>query len=337
MLLVAAGLGATLSAPAATAGETGPPGDPARAAQVAAETLAEVAGEPITVDQLRAELARRLERGAPPPRQEAEVAALLEAMVRQRALLAAARAAGYDQRPELIEVWERLVVQAYLRDALEQRLDRLEVSDAEVAAHYAAHAADYAIPGRRQVAIVFYQAGEADAAARSAARDRAAAARAEAAGLAVKHFGDLARRDSDHRESRYQGGVVGYLVDPPAGADPERLAGLPAEVIAAAARLEKPGELAPVVATAGGFYLVRLAARDAARAQPLEQVAAGIRHQLLRAKRDATSAAFEQESRAAAGVRVDAGRLRDLDLPYVPPAPPPLPVQAAGAQPGDSP
>ena len=297
--------------------------NPARRALQEKETLARIGDQPITIDAYLEELENRR---AKAPARVLDVEGqrqVLEDMVRRRMLLAGASALGYADHPDVVEVWQQMMIKTYLRENLEQRLEKLEVSDAEVEAHYLEHAERYAVPARSQPAIVFYEIPRNAAPdQRSAARERAQSALGEAASLdpSILHFGEIARRDSSHRSSRYQGGVVGWLAHLP-----EVSSSLPRPVVDAVLRLEKAGDLGPLVEIPEGFYLIRLVDREPKRLQPLEQVAAGIRHGLLRTKRTAERGSFEEELRRQLEVHIDEGLFQSLDLPDDAGGPPAVP------------
>ena len=302
--------------------------NPARRAQLDQEALAKVGDRVITVDAFRAELARREARSGLPPESPQVLEQILDEMVRREALLARAKAAGFADRAELIEVFEQLLIKAYLRETLEQRFAAIAISDQEVEDRYQQNAADYAVPARLQAAMVFYEvAGAAPAEERAAVEAKARAALAEAATLpaGIRHFGEIARRDSADRASRYQGGVIGWLTLAPGGIP----SAWPAAVGEAVERLTAPGEIGPLIATPQGFYLVRLVERQEARSQPLQQVAAGIRHALMNEKRQQIEAAFDAEMRAELGVSTNLERLRSLAIPTGKIRPPAMPALAA--------
>lgn len=302
--------------------------DPARQALLEKKTLARVGDQRVTTDDFRAELARRTARSGWEPESFDALQQQLTDMVRRQALLTRARQAGYAERQDLVELFEQMLIKAYLRDTLETRLAGLVVADAEVAAHYAEHAESYEAPARSQAAIVFYEVpSQATVEHRAAVEKQARLALAEAAALdpAIRHFGEIARRDSNHRASRFQGGVFGWLPHGPAGAP----SSWPPQVAETVLGLSSPGDLGPLVVAPEGFYLVRLVAREASRRQPLEQVAAGIRHFLLREKRAAAEQAFEAEMNAELGVELDFELLRSLEIPTENKTPPPMPTLAA--------
>ncbi len=292
-----------------------------------AAVLATVAGEAITAADLQREMAQRPGQYATPE----ERRTLLDAMVRERSLVAAARAAGYDHDPKVVDVMERMMVARLHQDRIEQRLENLTVSDEEVAAYYAAHQEEYARPARSQAAIVFIEVPVvASDEARAEARERAEKVRAEAAALPanVRHFGKVALRYSDDRTSRYQGGVIGWLVEHNGRSyrwDPA--------VVDAVFSLAQPGDISPVIETEKGFYVVRLVDREDSQERPLEMLAAGIRRALMQERRHQLESELETQLTAGIAVEVDEAALAEVPAPEstVPeaaePAPPQLPAR----------
>lgn len=129
-------------------------GNPARQVLLAQETLARVGDRVITVDQFRAELTKRAGLSGQPPATADALAAVLEELVRREVLLTRAREAGYADDPELKTAFERLMIRAYLRDRLEERLDGLGVTDAEVEARYQSELAERGPARQQSLALV---------------------------------------------------------------------------------------------------------------------------------------------------------------------------------------
>ncbi len=319
MRAVPLGLAGVLALAAVTAGRAQPPPD---------AVLATVAGTTITVADLEREMAARSAGQAGAFATVEQRRELLDVLVRQRSLQAAARAAGYDRDPEVVAVAERMMVARLRQDRLDPRLARVEVTDQEVAAYYQAHQAEYAQPERVRAAMVFIAVpANASAEKRAELEQRAETALAEARALpaGTSHFGPVARAYSDDRASRYQGGVMGWLVKRPGHTyrwEPE--------VVEAVFALAQPGDIGPLVKTEKGIYLVRLVDREGATARPLELLADGIRNRLLRERREQLEQAFLAEVTAATPVAVNSALLATV----APPAPaggtatepPPLPA-----------
>lgn len=313
------------AAPATTATATAGSPSPANPATPAppAEVLARIGGETITVDDFRREMERR---GGRLPGQFAtpeQRRALLSEMIDDKAVLASARAAGLDRDPEIQATLERLIVGAYLRQALEPALAGVKVAEEEVAAYYAAHRDEYRTPERRRVAWLFLAVSpKADAAQVEMVRQRAEAARAEAASLpaTTMNLGEVAKKYSEDGATRYTGGELGWLVAEQA----ERYRWGP-DVVAATYALAAPGDLSPVLRHEKGFYFLKLVAREAAAPTPLEKLDAGIRARLLKERRQAARDAFFATLLEKLAVSIDEARLAAL----APPSPPAAPEASA--------
>lgn len=288
--------------------------------------LAKVGGVTITVQRFEQEMEHRA--GGRPGRfaTAEERRALLDEMVHERLLVEAARAAGYERDPEIVATLERLMAAKLERDRLDEDLAAVEVSDEDVAAEYEASPETYTVPEQVRAALVFLEAPAGASAERRAEllRQQAAAILAEAPEVdPAKGFGDLARRYSADRASRYVGGVVGWLVR----GDRYRWT---AEVVEAAFALAAAGDVAEVD-TANGRYLVRLIERRPAAIRPLADMADGIRRELVRRRQAARREAFYAGLRRQIAVEVDAAKLDGVGPPAEPRPPA---IQATELEPG---
>lgn len=303
-------------------------GDPAD------RVLARVGDEAITVGEFTEELEARNARRPGYYASEQRRAELLDEMIEWRALLAEARDAGIPDEPEFRRLVERMTVQRLRQQRLETQVGESPVEQAAVAAYYEEHLDEFSRPQRRRIAMLrVNRPSEADDA--EAARIRIEQARQAAAALPdeTRHFGEIAVEYSDDRSSRYQGGVVGWLVD-----QPQRGYRWDEEVLEAAFALDQPGEISPVVTTASGYYLLRLVELEPARVRPLEQVADGIRHRLDRERAKRFEAGFVERVRDAHRIEIEQRRLAEIQPPDSVPAereddhgerlPPALPAEA---------
>ncbi|MDJ0654109.1 MAG: peptidyl-prolyl cis-trans isomerase [Xanthomonadales bacterium] len=247
------------------------------------QVLARMGDEVITIAEFQQEMARR---GGQLPDQFHSLEQkreLLDALVDYRRQLAAARAAGFHQDPEVLRVSDRAAISKFYDDEMEAALAKATVTDEDVQAWYQSNQDDYAIPARYRVALILLPSpGDDSPQAWTRLRDLAAEIqdRVPDLGPDVRHFGDLAREFSAHRASRYNGGAVAWLVQHPGKRHPWDPA-----VVEAAFALSSPGELAPPVETADGIFLLRLMALEPARPRPFEKVADGIRYHLERTRR----------------------------------------------------
>ncbi len=324
----------TLACATGTPGGPAAPATPVTPAPEAAAApddtpvLARVGGQPVTAAMLRAEMERR---GGRIPGRFAtpeERRALLDELVRERAVLAAARAAGLDRDPEYVAAVERMLRARYLDEHLDAELERLEVSDADIEAFYREHAAEFLVPARARGAWIFLAVpAKATPEKVEEARQRAENVRAEALALPAdaRNLGPVALRHSEDPGTRYIGGELGWVTE----VDVEGFRFGP-EVARTLLALAEPGEVSPVLRIEKGFAIVKLVAREEAAPAPLEKIAPGIRNRLLRERRDEVRAAFYADLLRGVEVEVDVEALAAVEplsppKPVEPQSPPPLP------------
>jgi parvulin-like peptidyl-prolyl isomerase len=299
----------------------------------AASVLATVGEATITVADLEREMARRAG-SRPGTFATAESRRqLLEELVAGRLRVEAARAAGYENDPEIVRALEILLAAKLEREQLEPLLAELAVSDEEIDAHYRSAPELYTTPEQVRVALIRIDVpAQASEERRAEVEAATAAILAEAPAIdSAQGFGDLARRYSADGASRYVGGGVGWLVR----GDRYRW---PDAVVDAAFACTDPGGTdaggtepgctghgdVGVVDTEGARYLVRRLERRPAARRPVETVADGIRRELLRQKHAAASAEFYARLRRQFPVEVDAAALELVALPASP-TPPTVP------------
>ena len=293
------------------------------------DAVARVGSVFVTESQLWDRLQRRHRTASP----RADRDAALEEQIRQALLFAEAESSGFTARPELRDAWRALVVRRFSESLEQDRDERLAPSEADIAAHYAAHAEAYSTPERRRLAVLFLPLpASADGAKRRAVEDecRSLHERALAAAEDPKGFAALAARHSAHLASRHAGGDVGWLQR--AGAS----RAWPTAVVDAAFALPHDGAVSAPIATDEGWYLVRRSELQPAHPQPLERVRDRIRLELVRARTEAAAAAQFAEWRSRHDVEIYDDRVAALEekaarSPTPPPStlaqtPPSLPV-----------
>lgn len=278
-----------------------------------AEVLARVGDEVITVAEFQGELERRSEGRSHFFQDAANRRALLEELARQRMLVQEAREAGITEEPEFKALVERMMIRRLREKRLDQRMAEMAPDDEAVRAYFESNREVFTRPARRQVAMIRVDAPSTlSDEERQSRRTHIDAAREAAMALPddTAHFGEVAVNYSDDRSSRYQGGVVGWLIE-----DPERRYQWPGPVLEAAFALEQPGTITPVIETPQAFYLVRLADFQPGRVQPLEQVADGIRHRLLRASAQGLEGKLMADIEQSRPIQIDEAALESIEAP----------------------
>lgn len=287
--------------------------DPAFA--VGGEVIAVVNGQPI----LEGEWQSRV--GDVTPEQSRR---LLQGEVRRKAILSAAEEAGYAEREEVRKRAEEAMLALYLREAIDDRVASLALTEEELEAYLADHPMSPPRPLRR-AAIIRRQMAEDEDAADIEGQLLAAREAALATNGPIAHFGSEAARLSDHRGSSSRGGVLGYF-------QAERFPNdeIPAAVHAALWALNAPGEISGVVEENGVFYLVRFVDEHVRPGQDPESQRALIAERLLREKRRVARQAL------LAGIETEVGVSIAPDWQAQPiepqtPQPPPSPIATQAA------
>src|SRR5690606_27425772 len=108
--------------------------------------VARVAGEYISKDRFVDEMRQRGGLGPGQYQQPEQRRALLDALVYQQALVAAARNAGIDRLPEVERTLDQVLANQVLQRQLRDRQQAIEVPEAAVRAFYEANVADYTVP-----------------------------------------------------------------------------------------------------------------------------------------------------------------------------------------------
>jgi foldase protein PrsA len=134
-------------------------------------------------------------------------------------------------------------------------------------------------------------------------------------------FSRLAREHSEDQATRYAGGDTGWLIKSEANSRWET------PVMEAAFSITRPGEVAPLVTTATGFYLVRLTGKKTATIRPLAEVSDAIQYQLTRRKQEQAELDFIGAMKAGLKIEVDYSILKSVAAPVAQGVdnPPPMP------------
>ncbi|NVN90737.1 MAG: peptidyl-prolyl cis-trans isomerase [Desulfuromonadales bacterium] len=269
--------------------------------------LAVIDGKTITPDIFRAEMARRRMEFNQEKKEE-----LLNSIVRSELLFAAARTAGYENDPEVIETVKQAMVGKYLRDNLDPKLGQLKATDQEAEAYYQTNRAEFTTHAMIHAAIIKIAVSPKSTAEKKAELlKRAEEARAEALALepGVPAFGSVAIKYSEDQSSRYRGGDIGWLQ---VGTVDGRWDRAVADAITA---LKTPGQITPVITTADGFYIAKLTETKGATVKPFAMVKDGVRYQVVQDKKQKIEHEFIEQLKSRISVNVNRGLLETIDLP----------------------
>ncbi len=264
--------------------------------------LAVIDGNPITRSAFQEEMKRR--QGVFDAERKKE---LLESLVSSELVFAAARRAGYEKDPEVLRAARQAMINRYLRDKLEPKLEQVKVTDGEAEAYYGAHQAEFGDTAMVHAAIIRIAVPpRASAQAKADLRKRAQKAREEALALepGVPGFGSVAITYSEDQASRYRGGDIDWLQ---AGKIDKRW---DAKVLEAAFALTAAGRVSPVISAEDGYYLVKLMETKAASIRPYAEVKDGVRYRVVQEKKKNAESEFIEELKKRIPVTVNKGLLQ---------------------------
>ena len=298
--LVLAGIGAGLGAGCS------PSRDPSPAASTSTAFVARVGDAILTDVEFASRLEQRLAAGSGDQASMAQKEPVLEEWIREESIYAQARAARFDQRPDVAEAVRRLVVSKFREEKLAEwnAAETVSVSDADVEGRYRADPTEYFAPAAVRGAVIFLGVGQrATPEKRQARRAEAEALREEAARA---DFRLLAARHSEDQTSRYRGGDTGWLTrsNRPGAFEPG--------VVQALCDLPGPGDVGPVVETSLGFYVVKLLEKRGAGPRPLAEVRELIRHRLIQAKGQKSQQEFAAAMRTGLDIEINRGLLERI-------------------------
>jgi parvulin-like peptidyl-prolyl isomerase len=227
--------------------------------------------------------------------------ALLDELIRREAIYAKAKAAGFDQRPDVQDSVKRLIASKFQQEQMgTQTEEDLAVSDAEIQQYYADNSDKYMVPAKSHGAILFIKISpRADADKRQELMDKAQALLDQAKAASPDDFTQLVVNNSDDQGSRYRGGDIGWLSHKPGASI------LDSAVQDALFALREPGEFAPLVAVRNGVYIVKLLDFKPAGSRPLAEVKDAIAYRLRQKKQEQHEEQFYSAMKAGLDIRVN--------------------------------
>ena len=236
----------------------------ARAADPGTEVVARLGTQDITVAALQSFV-----RGLDPRVRKQALAdtqvmnQLIRAEIERMAVLRQAKAKDWEKRPEVAAQMERardqVVVATYLASVAAPPNDF--PTDAQIQQAYDMNRDNFMLPRQYELQQIYIALPtgddkKAEAAAQQKAEDLARKAKAKNA-----NFADLARANSEHKESAARGGDLGWVPEPQ----------LTPEIRGQVAGMSQ-GDVSDPIRSADGWHVIRLVDTKAAAPRPLAEV-----------------------------------------------------------------
>lgn len=236
---------------------------------------------------------------------------LLDFLVNQKLLLEQAEAQGIDQNPMVQKVYHQAVVDKYLELNLNKNLAEIRVPESEVKRYFEENKNSYNRPARRRGAIIYKKTDQDVTEPQlSELRTELLAIKEQAGELPnhLTHFGELARMHSDDPTSKYQGGVIGWLIE-----SPKRAYKWPQNVVEALFELPENGSTSDIIQTDKGLYLVRMVGSENVVATEYERIASGIKQKILSEKQSTTKREFLNSIKDDAKIQINQDLLATIE------------------------
>ena len=193
---------------------------------------------------------------------------LLNYLVNQEVMFSNAKKLGITNNLAVNNLFKKKVVERYLDQELKPKLSAVKISNHEVITYFEKNKESYNKPARRRAAIIYVEGDN---------KEKITEAQSKLAEISseIKHFGELAKTYSDDANSRYRGGIIGWIIN-----HPDRKYRWDQKVTNALFKLKNPGDVSPILKTDKGYYLVKLVAKESQQQRPLSKVEKGIKNSI---------------------------------------------------------
>lgn len=245
---------------------------------------------------------------------------LLKEFVDRLALAEKAKRSGLSDDPDTLRRIQSLLIVRLREKELETQLTKVSISEEDLAKAYEAKRGEFARKGLDRFSILFQAVDtKASDSRRAEARKRIeeGIALADAnpspggRGPAASGFGSTAAQYSEDQASRYRGGDIGWIES---DAKDTRW---PASLLEAGRALEK-GKRSGIIDTPDGLYVIMKTDSRPGGERPLEEVAEGLRQQMLRERKQAIEQAFVADALKLSNAEIYPGAADRVKLPAPP-------------------
>jgi len=221
-------------------------------------------------------------------------------------LAAEAKAQGYMDDPEIVEMAKKMAVQKLVRDKVDNEIQQTVLAEEELRAWYDSHPEEFSQPSLAKARIIEILKSEGRDGGPSPSEIKA---RVDLATQKIKdgyRYEDIVNEFSDDAVGRAQGGLSNWFIEN----EPSRR--YSPEVQSALFKLEKTGDTVGPIETPKAFYFLQLAELRQGRVTAYEQAKRTISQTIYRRKRLDAYNAYAEQLKATYPVVVDNQALEKL-------------------------
>jgi hypothetical protein len=235
---------------------------------------------------------------------------LLSEIIEKKLLLNKAYDLNLDENFRLKREFEYILMGEVRKRYIEEARKNIKIEPKDVIDYYSQNKALYLKPTRYKLAIIFYKKEKKISKKREEnifanLNTIIQLANENKLPSAKEGFGDYALEYSEHRVTRYKGGLLGWFTHKDKNMWEQ-------EVLKAGLLLDKVGDISPIVEGSRGYYLVRLAEKEMHSYRLFESVKNNIYHKMILEKQASIKQNFNTELKEQFDVSINEDRLNEL-------------------------
>jgi len=236
---------------------------------------------------------------------------LLDFLISQEVMFSQAKEKGILEDSVVQGLFKKVVIDRFLELELKPKLASAKVTKFEINKYFNENKQSYSKPARRRAAIIYININKKDndeIVKEKRLLIQEALSKVADLPEGTLHFGELAKTYSNDRNSRYQGGVIGWLIN-----HPSRKYRWDDKVVEALFALKNNGDISPIIKTSKGFYVVRLVSAENIKEKSLSKLEKGIKNNLLQKKKKEIKNNFIEEITQLADISINQDLLASIE------------------------
>ena len=235
---------------------------------------------------------------------------LLTEIIEKKLLLNKAYDLNLDENPRLKREFEYILMGEVRKRYIEKARKNIKITPKDVIDYYTQNKALYLKPTRYKLAIIFYKKEKKISKKREEKifanlNTIIQLANENKLPSAKEGFGNYALEYSEHRVTRYKGGLLGWFTHKDKNMWEQ-------EVLKAGLILDKVGDISPIVEGTRGYYLIRLAQKEMHSYRSFDSVKNSIYHKMILEKQASIKKHFNTKLKEQFDVSINEDKLNKL-------------------------